>query len=240
MKLRMDRRNGDDDISELAFKNTVLGVTMPRKPIRDFDLNAFSGPFRAESDRACAVLGAALLDARLESLFQRRLRHFSDKLLSHSGPLGPFSARIQVARALAWISDDVHFDLDQIRKIRNVFAHEVDHELSFANQSIADKCRTLKTAQTLIDANDYSASKPHPNFSREVILAMGSVFKSPRQRYEVSVEMLAQHIDELSPETSDYTGPNLKQELWDLGSTYKISIKMVGTVGPLPPSTPQN
>jgi hypothetical protein len=64
---------------------------------------------------------------------------------------------------------------------------------------------------------------------------MGSVFKSPRQRYEVTVEMLAQHIDELGPETSDYAGPNLKQELRDLGSTYKITVQMVGTVGPRPP-----
>lgn len=195
---------------------------MPKKPIRDFDLNAFSEPFRAESDRACAVLGAALLDARLESLFQRRLRHFSDKLLSSSGPLGPFSARIRVARALVWISEDVHFDLDQIRSIRNVFAHEFDHELSFANQSIADKCNTLRVAQTLIDANEYAASIPNQNYSAEVILAMGKIFKSPRQRYQVSVEMLAQHIDELGPESAEYLGPDLKKELWDLGSTYKI------------------
>jgi len=213
---------------------------MPRKPIRDFDLNAFSAPFRAESDRACAVLGAALLDARLESLFQRRLRYFSDELLSPSGPLGPFSARIRLARALAWISEDVHFDLDQVRSIRNVFAHEFDHELSFANQSIADKCRTLRVADTLIAANEYAASKPHPNLSPEVILAMGSVFKSPRQRFEVTVEMLAQHIDELEPETSDYTGPNLKQELWDLASTYKVSVKLVGTLGLLPPNSQQS
>lgn len=38
---------------------------MPRKTLPPFDLNAFSGSFRAESDRACAVLGAALLDSRL-------------------------------------------------------------------------------------------------------------------------------------------------------------------------------
>ena len=83
---------------------------MPRKPIPDFDLNAFSGPFRAESDRACAVLGAALLDARLESLYNRRLRISKEELLSNNGPLGTLSARIRVARALAWISEDVCFE----------------------------------------------------------------------------------------------------------------------------------
>ena len=116
---------------------------MPRKPIPAFDLNAFSGPFRAESDRACAVLGAALLDARLESLYDRRLRDCKQELLSGNGSLSTFSARIRVARALAWISEDVRYDLDQVREIRNEFAHNFDHELSFSTQSIADKCRTL-------------------------------------------------------------------------------------------------
>lgn len=204
---------------------------MPRKPPREFDLNAFSGPFRAESDRACAVLGAALLDATLERLFYRRLRAFRDELLSPSRPLGPFSSRIRLARALAWISEDVYLDLEVIRSIRNEFAHEFDHDLSFSTRSIADRCRTLRVAQTLIDANADAATRPHPNLSREVILAIGSIFKSPRQRYEVTVEMLAQHIDELDAETAEYSGPNLQQELWDLGSKIEVTISATATVG---------
>ena len=141
---------------------------MQRNPIREFDLNAFSGPFRAESDRACAVLGAALLDARLESLYDRRLRDSKQELLSNNGPLGTFSARIRIARALAWISEDVRYDLDQVRSIRNEFAHNFDHELAFSTQSIADKCRTLRVAQVLIEANEHAASTPHRNLSAAV------------------------------------------------------------------------
>ncbi len=207
---------------------------MPRKSIPDFDLNAFSGPFRAESDRACAVLGAALLDARLERLYERRLRNSTKELLSSNGPLGAFSARIRVASALAWISDDVRFDLDQIRSIRNEFAHNFNHELAFANQSIADKCRTLRVAQTLIDANEHAASTPHRNFSAESIRAMGSTFQPPRQRFEVTVEMLAQHIDELPAEATKYQGPSLREELWALGSHVNIKMSATGTVGPGP------
>ena len=213
---------------------------MPRRPIPSFDLNAFSGPFRKESDRACAVLGAALLDARLESLYSRRLRTFKDELLSNSRPLGAFSARIKVARALAWISEDVRFDLDQIRSIRNEFAHNFDHELSFANQAITDKCRTLRVAQTLIDANEYAASIPHRNLSVEVIRAMGAVFAPPRQRFEVTVEMLAQHIDELPPDTAEYAGPSLRDELWALGSNITIKFSAVAIVGAPPPQPEQS
>lgn len=210
---------------------------MPRKTIPQFDLNAFSGPFRAESDRACAVLGAALLDARLESLYGRRLRNAKEELLSSNGPLGTFSARIRVARALAWIDEDVRFDLDQVRSIRNEFAHNVDHELSFSNQSITDKCRTLRVAQVLLDANEHAAATPHPNFGADVIRAMGAVFKPPRQRFEITVEMIAQHLDELPADASEYNGPILRDELWALGS--QVNIKTSGPIGvsSAPPDT---
>ena len=208
---------------------------MARRPIPDFDLTAFSGPFRAESDRACAVLGAALLDARLESLYDRRLRTSKNELLSGNGALSTYSARIRVAHALNWITEDVAFDLNQIRTIRNEFAHNADHELSFGNQSIADKCRTLLVAQVLIDANEYAASIPHRNFSVDVIRAMGAVFHSPRQRFEVTVEMLAQHLDELPGDSSDYNGPSLRDELWALGTRVNVTISATATVGPSPP-----
>lgn len=204
---------------------------MPRKPIPQFDLNAFSGPFRAESDRACAVLGAALLDANLESLYGRRLLNAKKELLSSNGPLGAFSARILLARALNWISEDVRYDLDQVRAIRNEFAHNADYELSFSNQSIADKCRTFRVPGVLIEAHEYAASTPHRNLSAEVIRSMGAVFDPPRQRFEITVEILAQHLDELPADVSEYAGPNLREELWALGSSVNIRISATGTLG---------
>jgi DNA-binding MltR family transcriptional regulator len=199
---------------------------------RSFDLNAFSGPFRSESDRACAVLGAALLDERLKQLFDRRLHYANEELLSHSGVLGSFSARISVARALAWIADDVRFDLNQVRDIRNKFAHNADHELSFADQSIADKCRTLKVAQTLIEAHEALAARPPARFSSQVVRAMASVFQSPRQRFEITIEMLAQHLDELESTKPEYSGPNLREELWTLGMTVPTVRIQVKTTAP--------
>jgi DNA-binding MltR family transcriptional regulator len=213
---------------------------MSRKPVRSFDLNAFSSVFRDESDRACAVLGAAQLDARLESLFERRLRFDQKALLTSMGPLSTFSARIKVSQALAWIHPDVAYDLDQIRQIRNEFAHSADHELSFADDALSSRAKTLKVAQTLIDANEYAASVPHPNLSVAAIRAMGSIYQSPRQRFEITVEMLAQHLDELPVELTQYVGPSLKDELWALASMPRIKISATGTVSPPPAeSTPE-
>lgn len=191
---------------------------MPRT-YRAFDINTFSGHFRSESDRACAVLGAALLDERLRRLFDRRLHYSNEALLSHSGVFGSFSSRISVARALMWIAEDVRFDLDQVRDIRNKFAHDADHELSFADQSIADKCRTLRVAQTLLEANEALAARPSARFNSEFIRGIASVFQSPRQRFEITIEMLAQHLDELEPTRPEYNGPSLREELWNLGTT---------------------
>ena len=214
----------------------TLPHQMPRKPIAEFNLNAFSGPFRAESDRACAVLGAALLDSRLENLFQRRLRSSRDELLSSTGPIGAFSARIKLARSLEWISSEVYDDLTQIRSIRNVFAHDADHELSFANQSIADKCHNLRVAQTLIDAHEHTASSGTANLAPDLIRTMGRLFKPPRQRFEITVEMLAQHLDELPGEAVEYAGPDLRKELWILGSTFEFKFSISLEVSHPPPT----
>ena len=87
-----------------------------------------------ESDRACGVLGAALLDAKLESIFRTNLKLYEKELLDNfSSPLSSFSARIVLARALNWINDDAYHDLNKIRSIRNEFAHSFDHDLSFEN-----------------------------------------------------------------------------------------------------------
>jgi hypothetical protein len=203
---------------------------MPKKQIPLFDLNAFSERFRAESDRACAVLGAAMVDSRLESLYVRRLRYFKDDLLSERGPIGTFYSRIELAHALAWINTDVHHDLDKIRKVRNEFAHSFDHNLSFANPSITDLCNNLHTAQTILDAYEIAASKPHKNFSAEIIRAMGSIFRPPRARYEITVELISQHLDEIAGEIEDYKGPDFLTEVRQLGSEINITIRATGRI----------
>ena len=204
---------------------------MPEKSIREFDLNAFSGRFRSESDRACAVLGAALLDACLEGFYRRRI-HKPTALLKFNGPLGTLSARIQLAYAVGWIAEDVRFDLDQIRRIRNKFAHNFDHELTFEDQSIAAMCRTLRVAKVLLEANEDAASKPHPNLSAEVIRSLGALHEPPRARFEISVEMLAQHLDELAGAPSEYSGPSLGEQLWNLGS--RITLRAPAQTGSEP------
>ena len=97
----------------------------------DFDWSTFRefvNEFRDESDRAAVLLGAAKLDQILFQLLQRRLLPSTtgrDSLLDGDSALGTFSARINACHRLGLIDGEYARALHLIRRIRNVFAHEV-------------------------------------------------------------------------------------------------------------------
>jgi mannitol operon repressor len=113
------------------------------------DLNYFSeflSEFQKETDRGAALVGAALLDSRIERIL---LSHFADEKIAHellsggNAPLGSCSARLKLAYALGLITDIEFKECDTIRKIRNEFAHEV-HGLSFATSQLTNLARNLR------------------------------------------------------------------------------------------------
>lgn len=77
------------------------------------------------SDRACVIVGAALLEDVLRALLAEYFTHKADsnKLFDHSGALGTFSAKIELSFHLGLISDYEYKLLNKIRDIRNRFAH---------------------------------------------------------------------------------------------------------------------
>lgn len=83
----------------------------------------------AESERGMTVLVAAELDRVLEVVLKSYLapgKARDDLFSGGSPPLGTFSARINVARALHLIREDEYELLHLIRRIRNEFAHNPD------------------------------------------------------------------------------------------------------------------
>lgn len=92
------------------------------------DFEEFVGQFRAESDRAAVILGAAKLDYLLFQLVDRALvPNYSkdDDLLDDNRPLSSFSARISLAYRLGMIDASFAKALHLVRKIRNEFAHKI-------------------------------------------------------------------------------------------------------------------
>lgn len=201
-----------------------------KKTAVPWDLNSFSVGLGNETDRACGVLGASMLDVRLEALFLRRLHAFQDELLGFGGPLGTFSGRIKIARALHWISDDVRKDLDTVRDIRNKFAHSPDHRLSFSDQSIAATCRNLRSARAFLAGVEERIADPGPRLSAQVFAGVRDTFAAPRQRFQLAVSFISQHLDDIPADASSYQGGDLCDEVRRLGSATDFRISATATV----------
>lgn len=112
--------------------------------------------FRTESDRACVILCAALLDQALETILKSRLAPTStatDELLEGAyAPISSFNARIDLAHRLGLISTKLCRDLHSVRKIRNDFAHNISG-CSFEDSSVHHRVTELSRSLRLIERN---------------------------------------------------------------------------------------
>lgn len=87
----------------------------------------FAQELHAESDRGMALSGTAYLDDRLGKLIEAYLTpdtNIAKLIWESTSPLGTFSARIAMARALGLIADKERNELNMLRKVRNLFAHD--------------------------------------------------------------------------------------------------------------------
>ena len=104
-----------------------------------------------QSDRACAIVSGAMLEAQLEKLLLKNLiEKPPNELFSTYGPLSTFAAKIDMATAMGLISKSERSDLHRIRKIRNIFAHSLDEGLGFKTSSIQDEIKGLNYCRSRI------------------------------------------------------------------------------------------
>ena len=107
--------------------------------------------FMRESDRACAILGGELLNAELEALLNiATVEPMNSRLLRGYGPLSSFASRIDVAFYFGFLSGEDRDDLHTVRDIRNLFAHRLDHNLSFDSGEVAERTGQLRLPALLI------------------------------------------------------------------------------------------
>lgn len=163
-----------------------------------FDFDTLFAKLNSETPRACAVLGGALLHDRLGELIRRRLSFLQDELLGELRPLGTFSGRTLLARAMDWIVEDARHDLDQIRKIRNAFAHRYERDFSFDDMSIAGRCRGLRTAQAFLTGLDDSAIAPDQVLDAHALQDIRDRLTTPHGRFELTILFLLQYLEDPS------------------------------------------
>ena len=108
--------------------------------------------FEDESDRACVILAAALLDSALETLLRELLVACStseDPLFdSPNAPLASLSTRIEMAYRTGIIDSVFARNLHLVRKIRNDFAHNVSG-CTFSDSAVVSRLTELKRSSGL-------------------------------------------------------------------------------------------
>lgn len=144
--------------------------------------------FQGTSDRAAALVGAAMLDAQLKTLFEARIARNTNRSQLFDGTnaaLHSFSGKADLAVALGMISQREYRNVTLIRRIRNVFAHKLG-ELSFATPEIASRCDELEIPigmrlPTQIPSPLIADKNSDPSELRPV------QFDTPRDRFQAAV-----------------------------------------------------
>jgi DNA-binding MltR family transcriptional regulator len=113
--------------------------------------NAFD-QIKRDSDRAVAIVGAAIIEDRLAEFLLRRCASNSSSqrtarnFFGTNGPLGSFGAKIDAAFVFQHITKEAHEDLRLVKDIRNRFAHEIEID-SFAHDAISSRCKRLQLVE---------------------------------------------------------------------------------------------
>lgn len=100
------------------------------------------------SDRDAAILAGTILEELLCRLLQKRFVQgnvFNNAIESSNASLSTFSNKIQISYLLGIISKRMYDDLNRIRKIRNIFAHNI-RGCSFDDKNIQSIVNTLTYA----------------------------------------------------------------------------------------------
>ncbi|GAB3270583.1 DUF4145 domain-containing protein [Parahaliea aestuarii] len=134
------------------------------------------------SDRSCAVLGGAVLDDRLAKLIKKFLlppkNEKEDRLLGRGRAVESFSARIELARRLNLVAEEVSRSLDWIRDIRNDAAHR--EEFSFEENSCQSR------VENIIEALELKTYGPG---------LLECPYASPKGHFIVAVTMIVARIE---------------------------------------------
>lgn len=105
-----------------------------------------------KSDRALVITIGSILDTQLESLLKSFLikdNKRDEKLFNNNSPLSNFSSKISMCYYLGIISKYEYEALEIIRKIRNIFAHEIEIKKLEDSQSIRDLCKILNIPEDI-------------------------------------------------------------------------------------------
>ncbi|MEO1207769.1 MAG: MltR family transcriptional regulator [Pseudomonadota bacterium] len=145
-------------------KNSSAGLSLKdllKSGWDEHDLDPLMLELTTGSDRAAAIIASTTLDNDLADLLDHILvidnnKQRNELLTDFRSPLGSFSARIKIIYAIGIISREYVTGLENVRQIRNVFAH-ARKPITFETDAIKEICLKLpKTKATWPDGVEMS------------------------------------------------------------------------------------
>jgi DNA-binding MltR family transcriptional regulator len=110
-----------------------------------------------DGPRGVAMIAAAIVDDVLLGAVKYRMVPLTEgeesELFGVDRPLSSFSSRIKLGYALGIFGKNTRHDLDNLRKIRNAFAH-ARRAISFETPEIAALCEAFHVVKDIIDYQD--------------------------------------------------------------------------------------
>ena len=152
------------------------------------------------SDRTAAIVIASLVETRLTSTLQAGLHHDEEivqNLFRPSGPLGSFSAKLDLSRLMGAISAEAYRDLTIMKNVRNIFAHQLK-AATFDDQRIADQCGNFRLIETMVcDMEQIAPAMANPPFVFKVTNYRDEI-STPRGRYSLTGRLFVAGLDHRS------------------------------------------
>lgn len=161
--------------------------------LRDDEVDSIKELY-AGSDRGAAIIAATVVEVRLTDAIKERFVRdvgIENGMFRSSGPLGSFSAKIKLSRLLGICSEEAYRDLENMKNIRNRFAHYLDVQ-DFEAQRIRDLCKNFRMIDKCVwEAQTGELPNPFGMNSIMGIEGRDEKFKSAKWRYLITAMLFS-------------------------------------------------
>jgi hypothetical protein len=128
-------------------KRVMSVAKLTREQVTEEDVRLLRPYLDQESDRGLAIVASAMTEHGLFWSIYRRMPDLGEEMKravfeGRGAPLSSFSAKIVMGRALGIYGPDTERALNQIREVRNAFAHALK-PIDFSHKAIEQACRSL-------------------------------------------------------------------------------------------------
>jgi hypothetical protein len=163
----------------------------------------------AASDRAAAIVIASLVESRLTTALQSSMVDIPSiraDFFRSNGPLGSFAAKIDLALLTGLLTEEAQKDLHNMRRIRNVFAHELAPINFDTNAQVAQLCQNFILLEKMICSMETEDAPQGFTFTMKV--SDYELLKSlPRGRYMLTGRLFVAGIDSQARTHKFYADP---------------------------------